>query len=285
MGTETKYFAGIDLGSTMTKAVIIDQNSTILAEVVRHTGAEHRRLANKVMEEALSSAGLDFEQITYLVATGYGRISVPFADRQITELNCHARGIFHYFPNVKLAVDIGGQDAKGLKIRNGKLLDFVMSDKCAAGTGRFLEIMAQTLDLELDDLGALSLKSQEKTSISSVCTVFARQEVVARLSEGVAPEDILAGVHDAIASRTVRMVSRFGIEPDVIFTGGVAKNKGVVKALEERIGFKVLIPENPMLSGAMGAALMAAEIERKAISQGKPLHTVERKLEEASFYN
>jgi predicted CoA-substrate-specific enzyme activase len=285
MKTEDLYFAGIDLGSTMTKAAIFDLEENPRAEVIHHTGAEHRRLANKVMEEALSKAGLEFKQITYLVATGYGRISVPFADRQITELNCHAKGIAHFFPNVKLAIDIGGQDAKGLKIRNGKLIDFVMSDKCAAGTGRFLEIMAQTLDLELDELGDLALKSKQKTSISSVCTVFARHEVITRLSEGVAPADILAGIHDAIALRTHRMVSRFEIEPDVLFTGGVAMNKGVVKALEDHLGLKLLVPENPLLSGAVGAALLAKEIALKAISTRKPIQTSERRLDEAKFFS
>jgi (R)-2-hydroxyacyl-CoA dehydratese activating ATPase len=279
------FFAGIDLGSTMTKTAIIDQDGTICSEVVRHTGAEHRRLANKVMEEALSKANLKFEQITYLVATGYGRISVPFADRQITELNCHAKGISFFYPNVRLAIDIGGQDAKGLKIRDGKLVDFVMSDKCAAGTGRFLEIMAKTMELGLDELGDMSLKSREKTTISRTCTVFARQEVITRLSEGVPPADILAGVHDAIAVRTTRMIGRFDIEPDVLFTGGVAKNKGVVKAIQEHLGLTVLVPENPLLSGAIGAALLAKEIAQKTISDGKPLQPRERLLDEATFYN
>jgi predicted CoA-substrate-specific enzyme activase len=278
------YFAGIDLGSTMTKVVIIDKDEEICASVIKHTGAEHRRLANKVMQEALEQAGLSFDEIAYVIATGYGRITVPFADRQITELTCHARGVCRFFPNVRLAIDIGGQDAKGLKIIGGRLLDFVMSDKCAAGTGRFLELIADSLGLGLEEMGGISLKSTSKVSISSTCTVFARQEVVSRISEGVPLEDILAGVHDAIARRIARMVERLGVAPDVAFTGGVAKNIGVVKALEANLGCEVLIPEEPLLSGAIGAALLGREIALKARAQGKPVQIGERRLDEATFF-
>jgi predicted CoA-substrate-specific enzyme activase len=268
----------------MTKVVIIKRNEEICASVIKHTGAEHRRLANKVMEEALEQASLSFDEISYVIATGYGRITVPFADRQITELTCHARGVSHYAPNVSLAIDVGGQDAKGLKMNSGKLLDFVISDKCAAGTGRFLELIAASLDLKLEDLGRLSLKSTSKVSISSTCTVFARQEVVTRISEGVPLEDILAGVHDAIASRVARMVERLQIEPDVVFTGGVAKNTGVVKSLETKLGCRVMVPEEPLLSGAIGAALLGKEITLKALAQGKPVQRGKRSLSESNFF-
>jgi predicted CoA-substrate-specific enzyme activase len=278
------YFAGIDLGSTMTKTVIIDSEARMCASVINHTGAEHRRLANKVMEEGLKQAGLSFEAISYVIATGYGRMAVPFADRQVTELTCHARGVSHFFPGVRLAIDIGGQDAKGLKIKNGKLLDFAMSDKCAAGTGRYLEITARTLGLKLDDLGSIALKSTHKVSISSVCTVFAQQEVISRLSEGIPLEDIVAGIHDAIAGRVTRMVERLKIEPDVVFTGGVAKNIGVVQALEQKLGCELLIPEEPLLSGALGAALLAREITLKALSRGETVQRGERRLGEATFF-
>lgn len=278
------YFAGIDLGSTMTKVVIIDNDEEVCAEVIKHTGAEHRRLANEVMKQALEQSGLSFDDISYVVATGYGRIIIPFADRQITELTCHARGVSASFPDVRLAIDIGGQDAKGLKIDRGKLMEFTMSDKCAAGTGRFLEIIAKTLGLKIDELGEISLKSANKLSISSTCTVFAQQEVIARLSEGIPVEDIVAGIHDAIASRVVRMVDHLGIEPDVVFTGGVAKNAGVVKSLEDKLGLKVFIPDEPLLSGATGAALLGKEIIHKAISRGETIQTVERRLGEATFY-
>jgi predicted CoA-substrate-specific enzyme activase len=278
------YFAGIDLGSTMTKVVIIDRDEAICARVISHTGAEHRSLANKVMEEALEQAGLSFDEISYVVATGYGRMTIPFADRQITELTCHARGVFSFFPNVRLAIDIGGQDAKGLKIYHGKLLDFTISDKCAAGTGRYLEIIAEALGLNLEDLGDISLKSNNKVSINSTCTVFAQQEVISRLSEGAPLEDIVAGIHDAIASRVARMVGRLKVEPDVLFTGGVAKNIGVVRALEANLGCEVLVPEEPLLSGAIGAALLGKEIALKAFAQGKPIPRGERRLDKATFF-
>ena len=281
---DSLYFAGIDLGSTMTKVVIIDEDEKILARVESHTGAEHRRLANKVMEQVLEQAKLPFDKITYVVATGYGRINVPFADRQITELTCHARGVVSLFPLARTALDIGGQDAKGLKIKDGRLIDFVMNDKCAAGTGRFLEVIAKTLGLELEELGTLSLKSQDRVNISNTCTIFAQQEIVTRLSEGVPIEDIVAGLHEAIASRAAGMLRRLKIDPDVVFTGGVAKNIGVVKAVRENLGCEVLVPEDPLISGAIGAALLGKELALKAMADGKALPRAERRLEEATFF-
>ena len=278
------YFAGIDLGSTMTKIVIVDDSENICASVVNHTGAEHRRLANKVMEEVLSKASLSIDDLSYIIATGYGRINVPFADKQLTELTCHARGVASFFPNVRLAIDIGGQDAKGLKIRDGKLLDFVMSDKCADGTGRFLEVVSATLGLKLEELGDISLRSTKKVPISSTCTIFAQQEVIQRISEGEAVEDIVAGLHESIASRVGRMARRVKVEPDVVFTGGVAKNKGVVKALEENLGYEIHVPETPLLSGAIGAAILGKETVMKAIASGKEIPRAERRLEEVTFF-
>jgi len=279
------YFAGIDLGSTVTKAVIIDADGRICSRVIGPTGAEHRRLANKVMEEALEQADLPFDVISYVIATGYGRVNVPFADREITELTCHARGVVSFFPNVRVAIDIGGQDAKGLQIKDGKLVDFVMNDKCAAGTGRFLEIVADALGLRVGELGDISLKSTNKVNVSSTCTIFAQQEIVSRISEGVPLEDILAGLHDAIASRVARMVKRLKIEPDVVLTGGVAKNIGVVNAMKENLGCEVLVPEDPLLSGALGAALLGKEVVLKAQAKGEPVQRRERHLEEFTYFN
>lgn len=278
------YFAGVDIGSTMTKVVILDDAGAIRARVIGPTGAEHRRLANKVMEEALGQAGLSFDEISYVVATGYGRLNVPFADRQITELSCHAKGVASFFPSVRTALDIGGQDAKGLKIRNGELVDFVMNDKCAAGTGRFLEVLADTLGLKLDELGSISAKSKNKVKISNTCTVFVRIEVVSRLSEGIPLEDIVAGVHDAIASRAVNMLKRLKIEPAMVFTGGVAKNIGVVKAVRENMGCEVFVPEEPLLSGAIGAALLGKDLALKALARGESLPRKDRALKESTFF-
>jgi len=268
----------------MTKVLIIDADGRICVRVVGPTGAEHRRLANRVMEEALERANLSFGEISYVIATGYGRLNVPFADRQITELTCHARGVVSLFPTVRIAIDIGGQDAKGLQISDGKLVDFVMNDRCAAGTGRFLEVIADALGLRVEELGGISLKSTNKVKISSTCTVFAQQEVVSRISEGVPLEDIVAGLHDAIASRVVGMVRRLKIEPDVVFTGGVARNIGVVNALKENLGCEVSVPEDPLLSGALGAALLGKELTLKALAKGEPIQRRERHLEEVTFF-
>ena len=278
------YFAGVDIGSTMTKIVVMDGAGNICARIVGPTGPEHRRLANEVLAQALEQANLSFGQIDYVIATGYGRVNVPFADRQITELTCHARGVASLFPTVRTAIDIGGQDAKGLKIKDGKLLDFVMNDKCAAGTGRFLEVLADTLGLELDDLGGISLESTKKVPISSTCTIFAQQEVIARISEGLPLEDIVAGLHNALAGRVARMVQRLRVEPDVVLTGGVAKNIGVVKAMQENLGYKILVPPDPLLTGAIGAAILGKEITSKAMAEGVPIERKDRHLEEVTFF-
>ena len=277
-----EYFAGIDIGSTMTKVVIM--NGGVVASVIGTSGPEHRKLANRVMEEALAQAGLRFEDITYVVATGYGRINVPFADKQITEISCHARGVSSLLPTVKTVIDIGGQDCKGIKLKQGQVVDFVMNDKCAAGTGRFLEVIADALGIKLEEMGELSLKARSEVSISSTCTVFAEQEVVGKLAEGVPVADLVAGVHKAIASRIFGMVSRLKIEKDVAVTGGGAKNIGLVRALEARLGYPVLIPPEPLLTGAIGAALLGKEMAQKAARDGAPLVRSRHSLQEASFF-
>ncbi|MBI4294750.1 MAG: 2-hydroxyglutaryl-CoA dehydratase [Chloroflexi bacterium] len=276
------YFAGLDLGSTMTKVVIMNHN--VMATIIGPTGAEHRRLANRVMEQALGQAGLSFEDISYVVATGYGRINVPFADRQITEITCHARGIASLFPTARTVIDIGGQDCKGIKLESGRVKNFVMNDKCAAGTGRFLEVIAETMGVRLEDIGELSLHSRNRVKISSTCTVFAEQEVVTHIANGVAVEDILAGIHAAIASRVYNMVERIKVERDVVMTGGGAKNIGLVRAMEEKLGCQVLRPEEPLLTGALGAAILGRELTEQAINRGQPLPRRERRLEEAKFF-
>jgi len=276
------YFAGIDIGSTMTKIVIMDDE--INSQVIGPTGAEHRHLANKVMEEALSKAGIAFDELTYVVATGYGRINVPFADKQITEITCHAKGVSSIFPSARTVIDIGGQDAKGIKIAGGKVVNFVMNDKCAAGTGRFLEVIADALGLKLKEMGELSLQSKEKVRISSTCTIFAEQEVVSKIADGVPIEDILAGLHEAIASRVFHMAEKMKIEKDVAMTGGVAKNVGMVKALEDQLGFPVLIAREPLLTGAIGAAILGKELVIKAMEKGEAIEKGARLLEAASFF-
>ena len=273
------YYAGIDVGSTMTKAVILNQG--IIASFIGPTGPEQRRLANKVMEEALKKAALSFQAITYIVSTGYGRINVPFADKQFTEITCHAKGIASLFPKAKTIIDIGGQDVKGIKIDvTGKTIDFVMNDKCAAGTGRFIEVIADTLGVPLDKVGDLSLQSKNPAKISNICTIWAQQEVAASLAEGVPITDLLAGVHRSLADRISRMVNRLKVEEAVIVTGGGGKNKGLLKALSEQLGREILVPEEPLITGALGAALLGKEIVEKAKQDHTLPETKERILEE-----
>jgi predicted CoA-substrate-specific enzyme activase len=279
------YFAGVDIGSTMTKVVLMDKSGNLLSTIKGPTGPEHRQLANEVMRQALEQASLEIDDISYIVATGYGRLNVPFADRQITELSCHARGVSSLFPNVRTAIDIGGQDAKCMKIANGRLISFVMNDKCAAGTGRFLEVTAATLGIRLEDMGDISLKATKKIQISNLCTIFAQQEVVALLSRGEKLENILAGLHDALANRIAALARRLGIEPDLVLTGGVAKNTGMVRAMKESLGCEMLVPEEPLLTGALGAAILAKETYMKAVAAGETLTTKSRRLEKATFFS
>jgi len=262
----------------MTKAVILGEG--IAASVIGPTGAEQRRLANKVMEEALARAGLAFEAIAYVVATGYGRINVPFADRQITEITCHARGIHFLFPEARTVIDVGGQDSKAIRIDSrGRPHHFIMNDKCAAGSGRFIEIIADTMNIPLDAVGDLSLQSTSPATISSVCTIWAQQEVASGLAEGIPVPDLLAGVHHSLADRISRMALRLRLEKPVVLTGGGCKNRGLIAALEEYLGCELLIPENPLITGALGAALMGRDIVEKTCQNNLPLETRPRVLE------
>ncbi len=276
------YFAGIDVGSTMTKAVILNQG--IVASIIGPTGPEQRRLANRVIEEALNKAAISFQNIAYIVSTGYGRINVPFADKQFTEITCHAKGIIRLFPNAKTIIDVGGQDVKGIRIdAAGKIIDFIMNDKCAAGSGRFIEVIADTLGVPLDKVGDLSLRSKNPANISNICTIWAQQEVAASLAEGVPISDLLAGVHKSLADRISRMVSRLKVEEAIIVTGGGGKNKGLLKALSEQLGHEVLVPEEPLITGALGAALLGKEMVEKARENHTPLETKQRILEEVEI--
>ncbi len=254
-----KCSVGIDVGSVSAEALIL-RNGKILAYSILGTGANSRKAAEKALEEALEKAGISRDELGPIVATGYGRISVDFALRQVTEISCYARGINFLYPEVRMVIDIGGQDSKAILVgKNGRVLDFVMNDKCAAGTGRFLEVMARVMEVKVDELGEISLRSNNPAEISSTCTVFAESEVVSLIAKGIPVEDIAAGIHRAIARRVGAMARRIGITPPVAFAGGVAKNVGVVKALEEELGVKLIVPEEPQIIGALGAALLASE--------------------------
>lgn len=251
-------YLGVDIGAVSAKALLMQENIIIAYEVL-DTGPNIGKIADKVVKKVLDKASVDFNDLKGIVATGYGRISVPFADKRITEITCHARGVHDLIPEVRTIIDIGGQDSKGMRVDDaGNVVDFVMNDKCAAGTGRFLEVMASALELKVDDLGLISLESENPCQISNVCTVFAESEVISLRAEGKSREDIIAGIHKSIACRIGAMMSQIGKEEPVVLTGGVAKNKGVVKALESELKISIRIPENPQITGALGAALIAA---------------------------
>ena len=263
----------------MTKAVIL--NNGIITSIIGPTGPEQRRLANKVMEEALKKADLSLPAITYIVSTGYGRINVPFADKQFTEITCHAKGIISMFPKAKTIIDIGGQDIKAIKIdTTGKPIDFVMNDKCAAGSGRFIEVIADSLGVPLDQVSELSLQGENPAKISNICTIWAQQEVAASLAKGVPVSDLLAGIHQSLADRISRMVNQLKVEDEVVATGGGGKNKGLLKALSQQLGHEILVPEEPLITGALGAALLGKEIVEKATLDHTPLMRKERILEQ-----
>ncbi|HDM09512.1 MAG: 2-hydroxyglutaryl-CoA dehydratase [Deltaproteobacteria bacterium] len=254
-----EYFAGVDTGSLSTEVVIVDQDLNILAYSIQQTGSDPIAASNAAMDDALFKAGISREQIKKIIATGYGRISVPFADKKITEISCHAMGAYHLFPDTGTVIDIGGQDSKVIQVGpEGKVLDFAMNDKCAAGTGRFLEVMASTFGLSLDQMGDLSLQAKEQIPISSMCTVFAESEVVSLIAQNKPKENIILGLHAAIVNRVWNMAQTVGIHGQVTMTGGVAKNRGVVALFEKKVSRPIHVYEEPQIIGALGAALLAA---------------------------
>jgi predicted CoA-substrate-specific enzyme activase len=256
-------YAGIDIGSLSTDVVLLDADRLVLGASVTPTGASTRKAAREALDAALGRAGAAREDIVCTVATGYGREIVETADLRVTEITCHARGARHLFPGALTVLDIGGQDSKVIRLsRDGKVADFAMNDKCAAGTGRFLEVMARTLEMDLEQMGARSLLASRSLPISSTCTVFAESEVISLIASGAAPDDIAWGVHLAISERIAALAERIGIVTPAVMTGGVAKNPAARKALEDRFRTRFLVPEDPQLAGALGAALLALENSR-----------------------
>ena len=254
------YAAGVDVGSTQTKAVIINENRQIISRSLIDTGANVVLAAENAYAEALKARNLDEREVEYIVGTGYGRYKVTFGDTQITEISCHGRGAVHMFPSTRTVVDMGGQDTKAIRVSpTGEILDFCMNDKCAAGTGRFLGAAATALEIPLGELGQVALRAEKAVKISTTCTVFAESEVVSWLGKGKKIEDILLGVHQSIVSRSLGLMRRVGIEPEVTFTGGVTRNIGVVTVLNEMLGFPVNVGEESHYMGALGAALFAMD--------------------------
>lgn len=258
-----RIYAGIDIGSLSSEAVILGENG-VLGYAIKNTGADPQRAARECMEEALFRAGIVEREILSIVATGYGRIRVPFSDCEITEITCHARGAHFLFPHTRTVIDIGGQDSKVITLdERGAVTDFAMNDKCAAGTGRFLEVMAAALETRLTDLGRRSLQARKGVPISSMCTVFAESEVISLIAEGHRREAIIRGLHEAISSRVYRMAKKLRVKKEITFTGGVAKNQGIVKALEALFKMPVNVPDEPQIVGALGAALYARGTDSK----------------------
>ena len=249
--------AGVDVGAATGKAVIMDEEG-ILSHCIMPTGHDVVDVGNQVAIKALDQIGRTIDDLDYVVSTGYARRAITFSNKSVSEIICHAKGAKYLIPETKAIIDIGGQDSKALTVgKEGRVLDFVMNDKCAAGTGRFLEVMANVLNVDLEEMGAVSLTSKDPCYISSTCTIFAESEMVSLRAEKRNREDIIAGIHKAVASRVMIMGATIDFIQKTIFTGGVAKNIGVKKALDDLLGFEILVPEEPQIIGAVGAALMA----------------------------
>lgn len=258
---------GVDIGSTTSKAVILEDGTEMIAKYIVPVGTGTRGPA-EVYQGVLDQAGITRTEIARVVATGYGRLNFKMADRELSEVSCHGRGSHFLLPNVRTVIDIGGQDAKAFLIdSHGGLKDFMMNDKCAAGTGRFMEAMARVLDVDIEAMGDLSLESKKPVAISSTCAVFAESEVISRLSGGEEIADIIAGIHNSIAKKVSGLAIRVGVIPEVAMSGGVAKNKGIVKAMEQELKCSIEVPKDCQMAGAIGAALFAwQDLERKSKS-------------------
>lgn len=254
------FTLGVDSGSLTAKAVIMDGNRQIVSHSVVQLEFVSEKALNEAVDNALASAGLELCNMAYIVSTGYGRRRFSHAGKTITEISCHARGAYYLFPTVRTVIDIGGQDSKVISVDNsGNAHNFAMNDRCAAGTGQFLEVMARALGLEREKIGDLSLQSRTMLEVSSLCTVFAETEVISLVAHGHANADILAAIHRAIAGRMRGLVGRVGLRQPVCMTGGVAKNIGVVRALEKELGVSIFVPSEPQIVGAVGAALFALD--------------------------
>ena len=250
---------GIDIGSITAKAAIL-KDGEIINTKVSFTGYNSTLAGKRIFDDILNEAGLKPSSLSKVVATGYGRNSVDFADKAVTEIICHATGAYFLNPLVRSVVDIGGQDSKAIVLdAHGKVKDFAMNDKCAAGTGRFLEVMARALEVDLDLFGETSLKADNPARISSLCTVFAESEVISLIAKGETRENIIAGIHESVASRVAALANRVGVKQPIMMTGGVAKNIGIVKALEVKFG-PMEISASAQVNGAIGAAVIASKL-------------------------
>jgi predicted CoA-substrate-specific enzyme activase len=254
--------AGVDVGSTQSKAVIMSDNGgmKILGRALVDTGANVQRAAERAFDSCCQAAGLRAGDVGLVVGTGYGRYKIAFGNTQMTEITCHAKGASFLCPGTRTVIDMGGQDSKAISVgTSGEVLDFVMNDKCAAGTGRFLANSAEVMGISLDEVGPLSLQAKHPVKIATVCTVFVESDILSYLAQGKTAEDILGGVHIAIAKRTLSLARRLNIEPEITMTGGVARNIGMVRALEAVLGKRMQVSPDAQFIGAVGAALFGLE--------------------------
>ncbi len=252
--------AGCDVGSLTGKALIM-KNGEVLSYSIVSSTIKPEKTSWNALEAALEKAGLKLGDLEYIVGTGYGRMKVPFANLNVSELSCHGKGAHWLIPTIRTVIDVGGQDCKVIRLdEDGKILDFAMNDKCAAGTGRFLEVMAKALEVKLEELGELSKKSTKPAQITSQCSVFAETEVISLIAQGIEVVDIIAGIHESIASRIISLIHKVGLKEDITVTGGVAKNSGVIEAIKKKLGVEIKkLPLDPQVIGALGAALIAEE--------------------------
>lgn len=247
--------AGIDIGSRTTKVVLLNED-IIIGKIIHSTGWRPTETAELVFSEAMAAANISKSEISKIVATGYGRVMLPFADETLTEITCHARGAHFLNPEIQTIIDIGGQDSKVIKLdSSGFVEDFAMNDRCAAGTGKFLEFLAHTLDVDVSEFGKLALESKSPATVSSMCTVFAESEILSLLAENVPIPDIVAGLHLSISKRIEGLINMVGFADIVSLTGGVAKNQGIKNCLDYLLNTSILVVENPEFVGALGAAL------------------------------
>jgi predicted CoA-substrate-specific enzyme activase len=268
------YVVGLDLGSTYTKAIALDGERNVVGTAVRRTGFKLAQASEAVFEELLKNSGLERSQVVYVGATGYGRYTVPFRHAQITELTAHAQAAVHLFPDTRTILDIGGQDIKAIKVdAEGRVKAFRLNDKCAAGTGAFLEKTARYLGLTTADIGPYALRSTAPKAISSVCAVFAESEVINHLSNGIPAEDIMMGAMVSLGGRAIQLMRRVGLEPGYMLTGGMTRNEAMVKALESALGEKFHVAPNGLgqLNGAYGAAYLGLRRVEKLLAEGKPI--------------
>ncbi|MCB2050411.1 MAG: 2-hydroxyglutaryl-CoA dehydratase [Novosphingobium sp.] len=255
-----KHVMGIDFGSTTAKAVVLDMQGNIVAWSVAHMGAVSDAAVHQAVDDVLAQAGLEQKDIGRCVSTGYGRRMLDIADKNFTEITCHARGAVAMVPEARLVIDIGGQDSKTISVdANGLVAQFAMNDRCAAGTGKFLEVLARAMEIELDEMGDIAMGAKQELKISSMCATFAETEVISLRAEGNSKEDVLGAVHQAIATRTLGLVNRVGKKGPVVMTGGVARNKAAVHYIEKALGMPVILPKTPQIAGALGAALIGLD--------------------------